>query len=68
MEKLHGGMGLTDVFLDEELEEEECERYFEEKEELWSERLAGMLAAAGADMKVLPHQRWDDWRRAHAAS
>ncbi len=67
MEQLYGGMGLTDVFLDEELEEEECERYFEEKQELWGERLAEMLTAAGADMKVLRHQRWDDWRRAHAA-
>jgi hypothetical protein len=64
LEKLYNGIGLTDVFLDDSLEEDEAERYFEEKSAYWGERLHQMLSAAGADMEALPHLRWAAWRRA----
>ncbi len=63
-EKLYDDLELVDAFWDDTLEEE-AECYFEEKSAYWNHHLKKELIAAGADMDVLPHQRWDKWRREH---
>lgn len=66
LDKLYDDLELVDAFWDNTLEEEEAERYFEEKAAYWHDYLKKALIVAGANMDELFHRRWDKWRREHS--